>query len=122
MHGDNGHTAGQELRVLLFKDQGLWIAQCLDYDIAAQAQTLKDVKYEFERLLVGHIVASLDNHLVPFANTPRAPQMYWNMFEEAAETKLDIRGESEWPKFNLPASVLEDCLVPWRPSEVRVQV
>ena len=50
-----------------------WVAQCLEYDVAVQARTLDDVKYELQKTLVSHIVLSLVNNEVPFAEIPPAP-------------------------------------------------
>jgi len=88
-----------KLSVLVFRDDGIWIAQVLEYDIAAQAHTLKDVKYELEKLLVGHIAASLENGLVPFVNTPAAPPELWDMFNNAEDW---LAPRDDWPEFRLP--------------------
>lgn len=105
------------LRLLLSKEDGLWIAQCLEYDIVAQGHTLRDVKYEFEKLLVGNIVAHLENGLEPFANTPKAPSETWTIFLDSSES-LDVR--ADWPEFRLPPGIPPAYQIPSRPSEVRV--
>jgi hypothetical protein len=77
-----------KIRTILFREGGWWVAQCLDFDIAAQAKTEKDLLHELERLLVGRVMASEKLGVEPFQGLPPAPRRYWEMFFEAeSETK-----------------------------------
>lgn len=85
------------IRVLLFEDktQGSgWSAQCLDYDLAAQAKTLGDLIYEVHRVLVGHVVTSKELGMEPFANLGVAPPVYWQLFDRA---KITLVRETAFP-------------------------
>ena len=75
--------ADLKIRAVLFQEEGWWVAQCLEYDIAAQARTQDDLLYELERLLVGRILVSAAKSQQPFENLPSAPRRYWTMYEEA---------------------------------------
>jgi hypothetical protein len=103
------------LRVLLLKEGDQWVAQALEYDIAAQAGTIRDVMYEFERTLVCELVACSELGHKPFEDIPQAPRYYHELFEEAAEP-VSI---SERPSFRLPAEVPEAYMLPQQ-QEVRV--
>ena len=70
------------LRAVIFKSGEWWVGQVLEHDIAAQAKTPKDVSYQLERAIVGHIVIAEENGFEPFRTVPSAPQRYWKMFEE----------------------------------------
>jgi hypothetical protein len=71
------------LRVVVFQE-GEWVcAQCLEYDIVAQAKTLQDCLYEFERLVAGHIAIAIANGLEPFQGLTRAPARFWQWFERS---------------------------------------
>lgn len=72
-----------KIRTVLFKEGEWWVAQCLDVDIAAQAKTEKDLRYELGRLLVGRMMASDKLGIEPFQGLPPAPRRYWDMFFEA---------------------------------------
>jgi predicted RNase H-like HicB family nuclease len=72
-----------KIRAVLFQEEGWWVAQCLEHDIAAQARTRDDLLYELERILVGHFFISAEKGKIPFANLPRAPRRYWVMYEQA---------------------------------------
>ena len=46
------------IRAVLFEEGEQWSAQCLDYDIAAQAKTLLELHDELIRVIVVHVAAS----------------------------------------------------------------
>lgn len=71
------------VRAVVFQE-GEWLsAQCLEYDIATQARTLEDLDYELQRILFGHIATSKKLHREPFEGIPRAPQKFWDMFDQS---------------------------------------
>ena len=43
VEGENPMRAARQISVVLFQESDQWVAQCLEYDIAAQAETLKDL-------------------------------------------------------------------------------
>ena len=69
----------------MFEEEGTgwWSAQCLDHDIAAQAKSLRGLMYEIQRVLTGHLVVSQELKMEPFGNLKPAPQIYWQMFDQA---------------------------------------
>lgn len=73
------------LRVLFFEyPDGRWAAQCLEYDIAAQAPRLEELYYEMERVLVSHVALADELGHEPFAGIPKAPKRYWDIFKKAS--------------------------------------
>lgn len=91
--------------VLAFQEGEWWSAQCLQYDIAAQAKTLPDLFYELERTLMGYFLLAAELGQVPFAGIGAAPQKFWDVFEQSA-----IRLESTRAPFRLPQSLPLDFL------------
>lgn len=67
------------IRAVLFEEAGAWSAQCLDFDIAAQAETLLDVQDELVRVLAVHVAASVQMDREPFAGVAPAPQKFWEL-------------------------------------------
>ena len=67
----------------MFREEGRWVAQCLDVDIAVQAKTEGDLPYELGLTLVGRILAADNLGIDPFDGLPRAPERYWDMFRDA---------------------------------------
>jgi hypothetical protein len=72
-----------KISAVLFQRGDWWVAQCLEYDIATQAKSLPDLRYELERVLVGHAVISARLGTQPFESLPAAPQQYWEMFDRS---------------------------------------
>ncbi len=65
-----------KLRVVIFQE-GEWLCtHCLEYDLATRAKSLDDLRYDLERMIVGHIAISLKHGLKPFHNLRRAPEKY----------------------------------------------
>ena len=73
------------IRAVIFKDGDWWVGQCLEHDIAAQAKTPKDLAYEIQRSIVGHLVVSKQEGLVPFKKLPKAPNKYWKLFNNSLQ-------------------------------------
>ncbi len=71
------------LSVVLIEHEDAWSAQCLEYDIGAQAATLNDVIYEFQRSIVGHVAICAALEREPFKSLKAAPQKYWKMWEQS---------------------------------------
>lgn len=67
---------------VVFQREGLWIAQCLEYDIVSFAETLDDLRHR----LLGQLgaVAALDKQegRTPFEGFKRAPEKYWRIYED----------------------------------------
>jgi len=77
------------LRVLIMKREGYWVAQCLEYDIVAQcAGTPDDIKNEFCRTLRVRVAACVSEGIDPF-KLPKAPQIYHDLFERARLKYID---------------------------------
>ncbi|HKO06445.1 MAG TPA: hypothetical protein VJ487_01930 [Alphaproteobacteria bacterium] len=83
--------------VVLFQEGDWWSAQCLEYDITAQAKTLPDLQYELQRVLISQMAVSIEVGIAPFEDIGPAPQRFWEMYE-GAKLRLEI---DETP-FRLP--------------------
>lgn len=82
----NKPKTGFQIRAVMFKEGEWFSAQCLDFDIATQAHSLTDLRYELERVLVGHLAVARELGRAPFQGLNRAPQRFWDMFEKAELT------------------------------------
>jgi hypothetical protein len=88
------------LRTVLLEEGGGWSAQCLDYDIAAQAATLLDLHDELTRVLVAHVAASIQLGREPFSTIKPAPKKFWELYESG------LRIESKPVSFTLASGQL----------------
>ena len=74
------------LSVVFIKDQcSTWVAQCLEFDIAAQGKTIKDAQRAFERTFLGQVMLDIHDERQPLEGIGQAPKEYWDMFEEAEQ-------------------------------------
>lgn len=69
--------------VLLFQESEWWVAQCLEYDIAAQGKTVAEVKDSFIKTLAGQMVVDVRNGNRPLEGIQRAPKYYWDKVQNA---------------------------------------
>ena len=70
-------------RVIVFQEEAWLSARVLEYNLAAQARTLDGLYVELERVVLGHIAARRAHGQEPFAEMPRAPKKYWEMFRRS---------------------------------------
>ena len=89
-----------ELSLLLLKEEGKWVAQCLDYDITAQGETIDVARSRFARTFVGQVMVDLHHHQEPLEGIKPAPRKYWQMFRKAA--RLAERDPIYFPETTLP--------------------
>ncbi len=71
------------IRAVIFQE-GEWLcAQCLEYDLLAQAKSLPKLCRALQQLLLGHVAVRLHHKQRPFRDLPRAPEKYWAMFRQS---------------------------------------
>ena len=81
-------TLDFKLSVLLLREGEVWVAQCLDHDIAAQGRTIAEAKEAFARTFAGQVAVDLYNKVAPLKGFAPAPAMYWDKFKQG-ERLLD---------------------------------
>lgn len=74
-----------------------WVAQVLEYDLAAQGETIDDLVYELQRTLMAHIVCCQREQLEPFACLPPAPESYHQEFRKSRGLEVEITRFSASP-------------------------
>lgn len=81
---DGSHVAVFEnLRVLITKEDGTWLAQGLEVDYAVDGESLADVKKRFEDGLAMTIVSNLRVHQTIKPLLQVAPQEVWDRWNDA---------------------------------------
>src|ERR1700743_3710305 len=83
------------IRVVIFKDDDLWVAQCLEYDIDAQARDLKSLEQHLSLTLALEYEESVKVHGAPFAGIEKSPQQYFDMWEEFSRNKFSPESTDE---------------------------
>src|SRR5438105_2063111 len=84
------HNMPEELditiRVVMFRDGGLWVAQCLEYDIGAQAEDIDTLNDRLKVALKNELRESMEQHGKPFAGINQAPERFYQMWERRARS------------------------------------
>jgi hypothetical protein len=97
--------------VVFVREGEYWIAQALEYDIAAQGSTQENAKRAFEYAFMGQL--QLDHKLKrePFSTLAQAPQRYWDIFAAFVEKNHNL----------VPEIIRTESLVPGMPPAFMVQ-
>ena len=101
------------IRAVVFQEREWLCAQCLEYDLVAQAKSLPKLCRALQKLIVGHVAVRLHHGQQPFRDLPRAPAKYWAMFRDS---RLAIPA----PMFKLGALKTRGVVV--APPQVRIAV
>jgi hypothetical protein len=112
--GKDNDSAIQSLRfdlAIMRESNGereVWVGQCLQYDIAAQADSIPHLLKRFRRILIGTMILALKNNERPFANLKPAPDRYWTNFQNgvplAIQFAVAVPGDKIPKGIDLPPS------------------
>lgn len=69
--------------VVLYQEDGLWIAQGLQYDITARGSDPVEASERFNQKIGAEFIMSMDIGEAPLAGVPKAPKEFWDMYESA---------------------------------------
>lgn len=90
------------LRVVVLREDGWLVAQCLEHNIAVQAQSFDALRVALEEAIAGHIVLDLQAGIEPLSNLAAAPARYFELFESAprlAEVLHPVELDGQAPQF-----------------------
>ena len=104
-----------QLDVLFICDGSAWTAQCLQYDISAQGESLKDAQRAFE-YMISVEAAYLAEQELTLDNLPAAPQWYWSRYQESLQVEATNEPTTRFPR---DVANLLSTLVPMQ-RELRV--
>lgn len=80
--------ASGTIRVIVFKDADLWVAQCIEHDIGAQAPDVDTLMARLQVVMSAELKESLDKHKVPFAGIEPAPERFSLMWDRRARVEM----------------------------------
>lgn len=72
------------IRVVMFRDGNSWVAQCLEHDIRAQADSLEKLQSRLQFALNLEREASVEINGEPFKGIDPAPASYFEMWENCS--------------------------------------
>ena len=82
------------IHVLYIQEEDGWFAQCLDFNVAAQGDSLRDAEGAFFRTWAAQIAMDRNHGREPFAGLGKAPDQYWEM----------LKGVESWRRGEIPIS------------------
>jgi hypothetical protein len=74
-------TETNTIRVIVFKEGDLWVAQCLEYDICAQADDLDMLSTRLLVTIKAELKESLEHNRAPFVGIDQAPKRFHMMWD-----------------------------------------
>jgi hypothetical protein len=74
----------RELSVLVYKEENAWLAQCLEYDIAAQEESPEKVIEAFKWVFWSHVAFDLSKKRDVLSTISKAPERFWGEWENAS--------------------------------------
>jgi hypothetical protein len=81
------------ITVLFIKQGDRWLAQALEYDLAAQGDNVDLAKRAFERTFQGQLELDRRMKRVGLSNLPKAPAVYWEMFRRLVQDRTPMTTE-----------------------------
>src|ERR1700677_2172864 len=69
------------IKILLSNEGGVYIAQCIDWDIAAQARSVNDALKAFEQVFWARVMRDVEKGRRPLNNLEPAPRDICGQFE-----------------------------------------
>jgi len=80
----DGMTMDFKIQTLLRQEDGWWVLQCLEYDIAAYGKRISDAIESFKNTFTGQVILDVKNGKEPLSGIGRAPEKYWDKFNSNA--------------------------------------
>lgn len=81
--GAKRNVTTMPIRVVAFPEGDRWCAQCLEYDIAVQSDDQDGLKAAIIDVIKSEIEVSCELGTVPFSGIPKAPEIFFKMYEDS---------------------------------------
>lgn len=100
------------LSVILYQEDGHWVAQGLEFDITAQGSSPPDAAKKFGCKVGAELIMSMElEDETPFSGIAPAPQQFWAMFKESdMEVQID----------RMPIRITEEPSAPRIQSHIKI--
>jgi hypothetical protein len=90
-----------QVTAVAFQENGVWIAQCLEYNVVGCAESLQDLPNELMGQILDQIAADRAAGREPFSHFKRAPQKYWDLFAGIQAKSRPIRPRRANPQVDI---------------------
>lgn len=92
-------------QVVAFQEDGMWVAQCLTHDIAAQANTFEGAIDSLKAIATRYAELAIAAGKVPFEDFEEAPAGFRKMYDDHPRFRVQTT-------FDLPGGLLPSRLAP----------
>lgn len=110
----NKNTQTFAVSVLLHRDGDAWVAQCLEYDLAAQGVSPELAKQRFLHALTAQIISDVSDKKEPLSELGQAPQRYFDqLVDKSAGPDLPVFVpvlKEDQPRVNVRARFFEKAV------------
>ncbi len=79
----------EQLSILMLKEDNAWVAQCLEFDIAGQGESIKDAMVDFMHTFVLELALSDETGSQGLEDIPPAPKYYWRLYRKQATPVIE---------------------------------
>ena len=106
-----------EVSALIFQERvhnrDVWVAQCLEYDIVAEGDSIAHARENLAVTLFAHTDSDEREGRNPFAGMDKAPEGYHKMFQDGDGVQLVERHDFKFTQeYNVPSPpVIKDARV-----------
>jgi hypothetical protein len=86
------------INAVAFQSNGLWVAQCLEYNFVSCASTKEDLPGALMRQVLAQIESDIEDGNEPFFEFQPAPAKYWELLEKAKKQSNPIKKHFDSPQ------------------------
>lgn len=81
----------ESLRILVFQEDGIWVGQCVEYDIGAQGRSISEMATRLIAAIEAEEQLGRERHGKAFSGIPAAPAHVANLWDNAEGNLEGIR-------------------------------
>ncbi|MYE00716.1 MAG: hypothetical protein F4Y03_05470 [Alphaproteobacteria bacterium] len=96
-------SRANELRYVLFEEEGAWVAICLEHYIGSQGQTREEAERGLKCAYRAELDHSMENSGVPFQGIMRAPDRFFELWNS---NRADIVCGTIYDRHGVPEQAL----------------
>ena len=82
------------IRTVILRDGDTWIAQCVDYDIGAQANDVKTLRSRLTAVIKAEFHESMAKSGEPFKGIPCSPAHFKDMWDGCGDPLTSVDGRT----------------------------
>lgn len=100
MSKENNTIGALALRIVVVRENDWWVAQGLEWDLAAQGRTVPEALSRLHKTVATQLCLCLENGVEPLSQAVEAPQVFFKAFDEGISMtpKRDMKIEESLPE------------------------